>query len=147
MGYDHTIDGLLRKRAEMAGEVEALQAKLGALITDLSHIDSAIRVFRPDIDLADLPEKLAPAPFTGFRGEIQRFLIDELRTANHPLSTFDLAERVMRKRGLDPNDRVVFKLIAKRTGYALAKLRRGGRVTSARTHRAAPLEWELTRRG
>jgi len=84
----------------MAGQVEAMQAKLGALIADMTHLDATIRVFRPDIDLADLPEKLAPAPFTGFRGEIQRFLLDELRKANHPLSTFDLAETVMRKRGL-----------------------------------------------
>jgi hypothetical protein len=85
MGYDLTLSGLLRKRAEMAGQVETMQAQLGALIADLTHIDAAIRVFRPDIDLADLPEKLAPAPFTGFRGEIQRFLLDELRGANYPL--------------------------------------------------------------
>ena len=143
MGYDLTLSGLLRKRAEMAGQVEAMQAQLGALITDLSHIDAAIRVFRPDIDLADLPEKLAPAPFTGFRGEIQRFLLDELRKANHPLSTFDLAERVMAKRGLPPDDRVIVKLIQRRTGYALAKLRNKGKVTSGRSHRSAPLEWRL----
>src|SRR4051794_7716800 len=129
MGYDLTLSGLLRKRAEMAGQVEAMQAKLGALIADLTHVDATIRVFRPDIDLADLPERLAPAPFTGFRGEIQRFLLDELRKANEPLSTFDLAERVMRKRGLDPADRVVFTLIARRTGYGLSKLRSRNKVT------------------
>lgn len=123
-----------------------MQAQLGALIVDMSHIDATIRVFRPDIDLADLPERIAPAPFTGFRGEIQRFLIDELRKANHPLSTFDLAEAIMRKRGLDPADRVVFKLIAKRTGYGLAKLRKAGKITSERAHRSAPLEWELAQR-
>jgi hypothetical protein len=130
----------------MAGQVEAKQAELGALIADLSHVDATIRVFRPDIDLADLPEKLAPAPFTGFRGEIQRFILDELRKANAPLSTFDLAERVMRKRGLDPSDRVVFKLLAKRTGYALSKLRKAGRVTSRRAHSSAVTEWELARK-
>jgi hypothetical protein len=145
MGYGHTIDGLLRKRAEMAGEVEALQAKLGALISDMTHIDATIRVFRPDIDLADLPEKLAPAPFTGFRGEIQRFLIDTLRTSERPMNTHELAAATMRKRGLDPSDRVMFNLIAKRTGYALAKLRKAGKATSKRAHRSAPLEWELTR--
>ena len=129
----------------MAGQVEAMQAQLGALIMDLSHVDAAIRVFRPDIDLADLPEKLAPAPFTGFRGEIQRFLLDELRKANHPLSTFELADAEMRKRGLDPDDRVFTKLIQRRTGYALAKLRSKGRVTSARAHRSAPLSWTVVR--
>jgi hypothetical protein len=143
MGYDLTLSGLLRKRAEMAGQVEAQQAALGKLIADMSHIDAAIRVFRPDIDLADLPEKLAPAPFTGFRGEIQRFLLDELRKANRPLSTFDLAEHVMAKRGLDPEDRTIATLIRRRTGYALAKLRKARKAVSNRAHPAAPLEWLL----
>jgi hypothetical protein len=127
----------------MAALIEGMQAALSQTIADIQHIDAAIRVFRPDIDLADLPEKLAPAPFTGFRGEIQRFLLDELRKANHPLSTFDLADRVMAKRGLDPADLVVRKLIRHRTGYALAKLRNKGKVASKRAHRSAPLEWEL----
>lgn len=144
-GYDLTLSGLLRKRAEMAGEVETLQAKLGALIADLSHVDATVRVFRPDIDLADLPERIAPAPFTGFRGEIQRFLLDELRKANQPRNTHELAEAIARKRGLDPSDRVIRNLIRKRTGYALAKLRNKGRVTSRRAHRSAPLEWAVVR--
>lgn len=144
MGYDLTLSGLLRKRAEMSGQVELQQAQLGKLIADLSHIDAAIRIFRPDIELEDLPERLAPAPFTGFRGEIQRFLIEELRKANAPQSTFDLADKIMAKRGLDPSDRVVRDLIRKRTGYALAKLRKASKVTSRRAHRSAPLEWRLT---
>ena len=127
----------------MAGQVEALQAQLGQLITDLTHVDATIRVFRPDIDLADLPEKLAPAPFTGFRGEIQRFILDELRKATGPLSTFDLADKVMEKRGIVAPDGVVRTLIRKRTGYALAKLRRAGTVTSRREHSSAVLEWKL----
>ncbi len=144
MGYDLTVQGLIRKRAEMAGQVTALQAQLGELIAAMSHIDASIRVFKPEIELDDLPERLAPAPFTGFRGEIQRFLLDELRKANHPLSTFELAEAVMRKRGLDPADRIVFTLIARRTGYGLAKLRKSGRVTSHRAHNSAVMQWGLT---
>jgi hypothetical protein len=50
----------------------------------------------------------------------------------------------MRERGLDANDRVVVKLIQRRTGYALAKLRSKGKVTSGRAHRSAPLEWRTT---
>jgi hypothetical protein len=144
MGYDLTVQGLIRKRAEMAGQVEALQAQLGAMITDLSHLDSAIRVFRPDIDLDDLPCRIAPAPFTGFRGEIQRFLLDALRRANCPQTTFQLADAIMDKRGLNAADKITVSLIRKRTGYALAKMRKAGKVTSERAHRAAPLEWRLT---
>lgn len=143
MGYDLTVQGLIRKRAEMAGQVQAKQAELGALIAGLQHIDAAIRIFKPEIKLEDLPEKVAPSAFTAFRGEFQRFLLDQLRRSNHPLSTFDLAERVMEQRGLDPKDKIALSLIRKRTGYALAKLRKQSKVTSRQTHRSAPLEWEL----
>jgi hypothetical protein len=143
MGYDLTVQGLIRKRAELAGQVEAMNAQLTATLAQLHALDSAIRVFKPDIDLDDLPCRSAAAPFTGFRGEIQRFLLDRLREANAPQSTFDLADAVMDKRGLDRSDKIATNLIRKRTGYALAKLRKAGRVTSSRSHRSAPLEWRL----
>ena len=145
-GYDLTLHGLLRKRWELAGELEGLRAQTRSLLSALQHIDATIRVFNPAIDLEDLPEGTVPAPFTGFRGEIQRFLLDELRKANAPQSTFDLADKIMAKRGIDASDRVLRNLIRKRTGYALAKLRKAGRVTSQRAHRSAPLEWRLTGR-
>jgi hypothetical protein len=49
----------------------------------------------------------------------------------------------MRKRGMNTEDRIVLGLIRKRTGYALAKLRKGGKVTSSRVHRSAPLQWSI----
>ncbi|HKC02981.1 MAG TPA: hypothetical protein VKC17_06730 [Sphingomicrobium sp.] len=128
----------------MAGELEGLRLQMRSLVDGLTHIDAAILVFRPDLHLEDLPEGVAPLPFAGFRGEIQRFLLDELRKANAPLSTFEIAERVMVKRGLDPTDRVLFKLIARRTGYSLARMRSRNKVTSKRAHRSAVMEWELT---
>jgi hypothetical protein len=143
MGYDLTLSGLLRKRAEMAGQAEALRVQLQGQLSALDHVDSVIRIFRPDIDLEDLPERPVAPALSGTRGDLQRFLIDQLRKANHPLDTFELAEAVMRERGLDPEDRVVVKLIQRRTGYALAKLRNKGNVTSGRAHRSAPLEWSL----
>ena len=113
----------------------------------MSHIDASIRVFKPEIELDDLPERLAPAPFTGFRGEIRRFLLDTLRKANAPQTTFDLARAIMAKRGLDPDDKITFKLMAHRTGYSRSKLRRAGKAVSRRASGSAVLEWELTSRG
>lgn len=139
-----TVQGLIRKRAELAGEVEALNANITAHMAALNSIDASIRVFRPDIDLGDLPERVAVAPFTGFRGEIQRFLLDELRKANAPQSTFDLADKIMERRGLDATDKIVVSLIRKRTGYALAKLRKAGKAVSRARGKGAPLSWMLS---
>lgn len=127
----------------MAGKAEAMRAQLGDQLSALDHIDAVIRILKPEIDLADLPERPVPPALSGARGDLQRFLIDQLRRSNHPLNTFELADAVMRERGLDANDRLIVKLIQRRSGYALAKLRNKGKVTSGRAHRSAPLEWEL----
>ncbi|MEO6312984.1 MAG: hypothetical protein ABIO47_12060 [Sphingomicrobium sp.] len=134
---------MLRKRAELAGEVEGLRAQLRTLLSALQNVDAAILIFRPDIELDDLPEGSVPAPFTGFRGEIQRFLLDVMRESADPLNTFELADRIMAKRGIDASDRIHATLIRRRTGYALSKLRKAGKVSSRATGKGAPLQWTL----
>ena len=47
---------LIRKRAVIAGEIEALDAKLGQLRADLVHLDAAIRIMCPDAE----PELIRP---------------------------------------------------------------------------------------
>lgn len=139
MGYDLTVQGLLRKRAELAGAAATLRQQLDDKLSALDHIDATIRVFIPDIDLDDLPTRAAPPAMTGVRGEFQRFLLDALRKAEGPLTTHDLARLVMAERGMNANDRIAFKLIAGRTGNALGKMRRAGKVESRSV--GAMLEW------
>ena len=145
VGYDLTLSGLLRKRAEMAGEAAALKDQLGARLSDLDALDRVIRIFKPDIDLADLPARPAPPALSGTRGEFQRFLLGQLRKSEAPLTTHELAAATMRERGLDASDRVIFKLIAHRCGHSLAKMRKAGKVVSRRVGSGALLEWEVTR--
>lgn len=142
MGYDLTVQGLIRKRAELAGQVEALHMQLASLMASLNALDTSIRVFKPMVELDDLPSRVPPAAMTAHRGEFQRFLLDQLRKAERPLSTLELAAAVMEKRFLDPTDKIVASLIARRTGYALCKLRRNGVVTSRAVGRRGGLqEW------
>ena len=144
MGYDLTVQGLIRKRAELAGDVEALHIKLASLYAALNALDTSIRVFKPAIELDDLPCRVPPAPMTAFRGEFQRFLLDRLRNAERPLSTLELAADVMEQRKLDARDKIVASLIARRTGYALCKLRQKGLVTSRDIFRRGGLqEWTI----
>src|SRR5687768_6793242 len=135
MGYDLTLAGLLRKREELATKAEVLRAQTGDLLSALDHIDAVIRIFKPDIDLSDLPARLAPPALSGTRGDLQRFLLDQLRQTNRPLNTFELADALIAARRLDANDRVTVKLMQRRVGYGLAKLRKAGKATSSRAHR------------
>ena len=145
--YQLTIHGLLRKRGEMTIEIEALRARLEQSMAALDHIDATIRVFKPDIGLEDMPERPVPPPNAAFRGEVQRFLLDTLRRADSALTTHDLARKVMEARQLNTADRILFALIAKRTGHSLTRLRRMGYVESHRFSKGAMLEWRLSQKG
>lgn len=145
-GYDLTISGLLRKRGELTSEVEALRAQLGVKLAALDSVDATIRVFKPDIDIADMPERPAPPPNAAFRGEVQRFLLHTLRVAGAPMTTSQLGEAIMQARRLNTSDRVLATLICKRTGHSLGRLRRQGFVTGERYGKGAEMEWRLTGR-
>jgi hypothetical protein len=44
MKNEHVLSGLVRKRAEIAGQIEHTQAELRKFVTDLDAIDAAIRI-------------------------------------------------------------------------------------------------------
>ena len=142
--YELTIAGLLRKRGELTIEVEAMRAQLGVALAALDHIDATIRVFKPDIDVADLPERPVPPPNAAFRGEVQRFLLDTLRRAEGPMTTFQLADAVMISRQLNVGDRVLRKLIGSRTSNSLRKLAKSGWIDGRRYGKGSELEWCMT---
>ena len=101
MGEPHVISALVTKRAELAGEIHALERRLAQLRADLIHIDAALVVFDPDAT----PDTIAPkrpvrrsAWFAA--GELSRLALEILRRADgEPLSTREIAHRVMAARG------------------------------------------------
>jgi hypothetical protein len=48
---------LIAKRAEIAGQIEHTQDKLRQLVIDLDHIDSAIHIFDPSIELEEIKNR------------------------------------------------------------------------------------------
>ena len=54
---EHVLSGLAKRRAELAGEADALRARLAAIATDLGHLDAVIRLFDPDYDLGAIRPK------------------------------------------------------------------------------------------
>jgi hypothetical protein len=59
-----------------------------------------------------------------FRDEVSRIALDALRTATDPLSTTELARRVMTERGLDLNDVALGRTMERRLGACLNHWRR-----------------------
>jgi hypothetical protein len=146
-GYEQTLYGLLRKRGELTSELEALRMQTEACLLSLDRIDAAVRVFNPEIEEGDLPARPAPPQSAAFRGEVQRFLLDLLRTNGGPMTTIQCAHAIMEQRRLDTRDKPLVKLIRGRTGHALSRLRAKGFISGERYGPGAEMEWRTTARG
>lgn len=138
------VHGLIDKRAEVVGKIEALQAQLAQHLADLDSLERSIRIFEPDIDLQDAKVKPLPPPNAAFRGEVQRFLLSALRKSDVGMTTLELGRAIMEARGLNTSDKALVKLIGIRTGHSLKKLRDKGFVVSAKANAGGLLRWTLT---
>lgn len=140
-----TLNGLIKKRSEIAGRIQSLHEEAGRLIAALDHLDAAIRLFDPEIDFQDMPVKMLPPPNAAFRGEFQRSLLEMLRGQQRWQSTDDLTVKVMVQRRMNETDLALRVLTRKRVGHALTRLRRKGVVVSRKHGKGALLAWKLTK--
>jgi hypothetical protein len=141
---EHVLSGLMKRRAELAGEAETLHSRLAQIATDTGHLDAVIRQFDPDYDLGSIRPKRARLEDAAGRGEISRFIMKVLREATEPVATHEVVRRLMAERGQDAEDHRIVKLTMKRVGMAFS------RQKAARTVRAiqgpGPVTlWEIAR--
>jgi hypothetical protein len=138
----NTVAGLVAKRAEIAGQIVAAKATLRQLIIDLDHVDAAIRLFDPDIDLATIKPRPLPPPHKAYRGQITRIVLDALREAKGPLTTKQLAQHVMAERGLNTADVRLVGVFSKRLGATLRHHRDRGLLRQIKD-RGEFVVWEV----
>lgn len=125
----NTISGLLRKRSELAGEIEATQDRLRQLLIDLDSIDHTIRVFDPDIDLRDVRPKPMPPRQGAAQGEMTRIIFAALRQ-HERMTAPELAVHTMAARGMNTSDQGMRKTVTKRVMSILRHHRGRGILTS-----------------
>jgi hypothetical protein len=130
MGEPHVLTGLMTKRAELAGMLEHHQAKVRQLMIDLDAIDQALRLFKPDIELAAIKAKPMPPRHAAYKGEVSRIVLATLRDAGRACSTQELTMHVMAERGMNTADKRLVKTVGKRVGACLRHHRAKGLIQS-----------------
>jgi hypothetical protein len=139
----HVVTALIAKRAELAGQIEHLQGQVRQATVALDNVESTIRLFAPEIDLAGIAPRAVPPAHHAFRGEVSRIILEGLRTAVGPVSTTALTERVMRERGLDLNDTQLKRTMSRRVGACLNHWRRIRGVVRSMPGPGQVLLWEV----
>ena len=117
------IAGVLKRRAVLAGEVDALRARVAATVADMRRLDAVIRQFDPAHDPAALERKRLHSPGAARGGEMAHFLLGELRKAGGPL-TADLARRLVEARGA--GDSPALGVVVRRWARCGLRTRKGG---------------------
>lgn len=140
------LNGLVEKRAEIAGRIEANQQELRKLIVELDVVEATIRIFDPAIDMMAIHPRPVPPRHAAFKGEVVRVVFNALRDAKQPLTSRDIAKILMRERGLNVDDKDVVVMMTKRVGACLKTQKNKGYVRSLNLESSTLFGWELIRR-
>jgi hypothetical protein len=134
------IGALRNKRAELAGMLRQLEQQLVQQRANLAHLDATMRLFDPDIRPKDIRAKQMRARSVWFGpDECLRLIYDELREATEPVTTRELAERIMRVKAIPAADDDRRERIQK---TLLGSLNRA-KETIARVEVAGVVSWRL----
>ena len=122
MKDETTISGLLKKREEIMRESAELRERMAIAANAIEAIDNVLETFGHTEDLDGRTPRAARVVLF-YRNELRSFLLDQLRKAQEPLSSRQLAERVCETEGKSLGDRRLLNDITRRVGCALRKMR------------------------
>ncbi|RTL73541.1 MAG: hypothetical protein EKK36_14385 [Bradyrhizobiaceae bacterium] len=128
--YEHTINGLLKKRADLFNEAIRIRDRLAEIKNDIGALDRVLGTlgYTGDLD-AEMPRQKREVIFG--KGELTRSILDELRSATGPLGSREIAQAIVTLSGQDARDRKYITDLTRRVSKALRILKDGGAVRSA----------------
>ena len=115
--FEHTISGLLTKRADLLGEAGRIRDRLAEIRNDIDAVDRALRVvgYAGDLD-AMMPRQKRHVVFG--RGELTRQVLAIMRREGKPLTSRQIAQEIVSDSGMDARDRRFVAELTKRVGKA-----------------------------
>ncbi|MEI9891287.1 MAG: hypothetical protein WDN45_12770 [Caulobacteraceae bacterium] len=123
-----TVAGLLEKRAELTKARAQLAAELEAVTFDIEHLDAVIRLFDPE--QVPVVRKRYMAQHSARGGEMARFVLSTLRTANAPMTARQIGLQWAADNGVDASETTA-RVLRKRVGSCLRNLAGKGHVAEA----------------
>lgn len=142
---DYVLQGLTKRRATLAGDIQKTQASMAQMLRDLETLDAAIRLIAPDLDIpAIAPKFTRPPPDWSQRGEMTKQVLDTLRRSSKPLTARDIAAHMIVERGLASTPKLL-NLMTRRIAGCLRDKREAGLVRNPTKRTGLWLEWEVVR--
>lgn len=128
---DYMVTGLVKKRAELAGELNATHDRLRELVNQLEHLDATLRIVAPDMEVEAIrPKAFRPPDDWSKRGQMSRLVLSIIRQSREPLTSRDIAAQMLLERAMATDDVKMLRIMTKRVSTALRDQRDRGRVMS-----------------
>jgi hypothetical protein len=139
------LAGLIKRRAQLAGDIEAAHEALRRMVLDLENLDATILQFDPGYRVESIrPKAFRPPKDWANRGEMTRICLSVLRQASEPLTSRDIAYQLLTERALNRDDQRLLRVMRSRVATALRLQRDKGVVKSAQGPGQYIL-WEINR--
>jgi hypothetical protein len=96
------MSALVSKRGELHGQIDYHQNEIKKIKIDMESMDRAIKVFDPDYDLRKIKSRKTNGKNNFFEPrEGNTLLLDVFRETARPISTGDLLDEVILRKGFD----------------------------------------------
>ena len=142
---NYVLEGLVKRRAELTGEIERTHNALRKMVQDLESLDATIMQFDPNFQVETIkPKAFRPSKDWAHRGEMTKFVLSILRQASEPMTTRDIALEMLVSRAPDKSDQRLLRLMTKRVGVALRGQKDNGVVRSSQGT-GQFMTWEIER--
>src|SRR5258708_19293372 len=96
---EFVLSGLVKRRAELAGDIERTRETLRKMDLDLESLNATIVQFDPNFQVETIkPKAFRPPKDWSNRGQMSRLILSVLRQASEPLATRDIALQLLVER-------------------------------------------------
>lgn len=132
MAHSIVVSGLIAKYSELSGALKNHQDVMRQIAADLDHIAVTLKLFDPELDLRTIKvtnHRIANGWFG--HGEVNRLLMNVLRTAGKPLSTRQIGEAIVTVKGVEVNGVVAWNSFLKPVLGAARRLEQKGTIRMA----------------
>lgn len=144
MAYTYAISALRHKRKRLVSEIDATERTLAKQRDALHALDATLRLFHPDADPSHLTTIRPVWRGIYFRmGERPRYCLEALRDAGCPRTTAQIAEYVMRAKGMDIADRKLRGYVVNHIHRTLGRPAVAGKVRRVVTEAGKDTWWDF----
>lgn len=139
--FEHTVSGLLTKRADLFNEAQRIRDRLAEIKNDVAALDRVLGTlgYTGNLD-AEMPRQKRQVLFGA--GELTRAILDELREATEPMASREIARAILAVNEQDPRDRRLLTEHTRRVSKALRVLALKSFVRRA-TNAVGDVSWSL----